>query len=436
MIIKVNLWNDFVGPLYWDENRNIAVFEYDPSFLRRGLEIAPLLMPLREGVKYNFSTLNYDTFKGLPPMISDSLPDDFGNHIMNAWLSKQGKTIDSLSPTERLGYVGKRGMGALEYEPVLDNKEVNNNNIDLNELVEVANKVLYSKEENYYSDIDDKSLSKILKIGTSAGGARAKAILAYDEINNIYKSGDINHGAHHSYWLVKLDGATNKKLGDPEGYGRIEFAYYNMALEAGINMSESKLIPEGDRAHFITKRFDRVDGEKLHMQTLSGIAGMDYRKPNLYSYEQVFSVLKQMQLPHKAIEQQFRRMVFNVVARNQDDHVKNISFIMDKEGRWSLSPAYDVSYCFNPLGTWTNKHQLAINGKRDSFVLDDLLKIGKENNIRNRNDIVAKVIDSVSKWKNFASQADVSPKYIKEIKNNHRLFSDKKTVGASNSNRK
>jgi serine/threonine-protein kinase HipA len=427
MIIDVKLWDSLVGSLYWDDNNRVAIFQYDPSFVRKGLDIAPILMPLKEGIQYRFPDMDYKTFKGLPPMIADSLPDDFGNHIMNAWLSKQGKTIDSLYPTERLGYVGKRGMGALEYEPVLDGKEVNNNDIDLNELVGIAHEVVYSKEKLNYDDINEKSLSKILRIGTSAGGARAKAILAYDEINNIYKPGDITHGANHTYWLIKLDGATNKILGDPEGYGRIEYAYYNMAKDASINMSKSKLIKDGDRAHFITKRFDRFNGDKLHMQTLSGIAGMDYRKPNLYSYEQVFSVLRQLQLPHKDIIQQFRRMVFNVVARNQDDHVKNISFIMDRTENWSLSPAYDVSYCYNPSGDWTSHHQLSINGKRDGFVLDDLLKIGRENNISKRTEIIDQVIESVSRWEHFAKQANVLPRYVKEIATNHRLFSDKKT---------
>jgi len=422
MIIKVNLWDSLVGSLYWDDNNRIAVFEYAPAFVKKGLDIAPILMPLKEGEPYYFPTLDYGTFKGLPPMIADSLPDDFGNQIMNAWLENQGKTINSLLPTERLGYVGKRGMGALEYEPVLDGKEVNNNGIDLSELVEIAHKVVYSKEKVDYTDIDKKSLAKILRIGTSAGGARAKAILAYDEINNVYKPGDITHGPNHTYWLIKLDGATNEKLGDPEGYGRIEYAYYNMAKDAGINMSKSKLIREGDRSHFITKRFDRINGDKLHMQTLSGIAGFDYRKPNLYSYEQVFSVLRKMQLPHKDIIQQFRRMVFNVVARNQDDHVKNISFLMDRMGNWSLSPAYDVSYCYNPAGDWTSHHQLSINAKRDNFVLDDLLKVGKENNISKRKEIITEVIASVSKWRQFAKQANVFPDYIKQIEANHRMF--------------
>ncbi len=426
MIAKVKIWNNLVGIVYWDKNRNIGVFEYDSSFVDKELEVSPLLMPVKEGVIYDFPALNFETFKGLPPMIADSLPDDFGNHIMNTWLSQQGKTIDDLLPTERLGYVGKRGMGALEYEPVLDKSEEYTSDINLEELVNIANKVLASKNSTEFQSIDSNALSKILRIGTSAGGARAKAILAFDEKNRIYKPGDIIHDENHSYWLLKLDGVSDKQLGDPKGYGKIEYAYYNMAKECGIEMSLSKLLHEHDRAHFITKRFDRTDeGGKVHLQTLSGLTGMNYKQANMYSYEQVFTVLRQLRLPHKSIEQQFRRMVFNIVARNQDDHVKNISFLMDKTGAWSLSPAYDLTYSHNPVGTWTNKHQLSVSGKRDEFTIDDLLKVGKENNIRNRKSIISDIVEVVSNWKQFAQNAEIEQDRIKDIESNHRIITNK-----------
>lgn len=424
MNIAVRIWDQFVGALTWDDSRKVAVFRYSPDFVKDGPEIAPLLMPLREDYSYDFSTFNfnYKTFKALPPMIADSLPDDFGNYIMRTWLENQGKTIDNLTPPERLGYVGKRGMGALEYEPVLTGEDFKPTNINPSELVEITRKLFTSDGQQSYSDRAESLLTKIWRTGTSAGGARAKAILAFDEINQVYKPGDILHGADHSDWLIKIDGVTNDIHGDPEGYGRIEYAYYKMAKEAGINMSESKLLTEGNRAHFITRRFDRTDGEKVHMQTLSGLAGFDYRRPDTYSYEQVFTVLRKMRLPHNDFVEQFRRMVFNVVARNQDDHTKNISFLMHKTGHWSLSPAYDVSYSYNPAGIWTSRHQLSINGKRDNFEINDLLKIGKENNISSRKAIIQQVIDAVSKWEVFAKQANVLPQQIDQIKSTHRLF--------------
>lgn len=287
MIIDVSIWDNFVGALLWDENKNIAVFQYSPKFINKGLEIAPILMPLREE-PYELPTLDLATFKGLPPMLADSMPDAFGNCIMKAWLARQGKAIESLTPLERLGYVGKRGMGALEFEPVLDGKEINVDSINLPELVQVAYQIFDVEENENYKNLEESSLIKLFRTGTSAGGARAKAILAFDEENQVYKPGDILHGPNHSYWLVKLDGITNNVLGDPQGSGKIEYAYSKMAINAGINMSECNLIYEGKRAHFITKRFDRLNGEKLHMQTLAGVAGFDYRMPNMYSYEQVF----------------------------------------------------------------------------------------------------------------------------------------------------
>jgi serine/threonine-protein kinase HipA len=422
MILKVNIWDNLVGSIYWDENQKIASFEYDSSFVSKGLELAPFLMPLKVGTVYEFKNLNYDTFNGLPPMMVDSLPDDFGNFIMNAWLGKQGLTIENLLPTERLGYIGKRGMGALEYEPVLDKSTEFTSQVNVDELVDIANQVFYSKKENSYNGIDSDSLTKILRIGTSAGGARAKAILALDENNKVYKAGDLLHGPGHSYWIIKLDGVSDKLLGDPQGFGKIEYAYYKMALDAGIEMSECKLLIENNRAHFLTRRFDRnAEGEKVHMQTLGGLTGMDYKQANVYSYEQVFTVLRRMMLPHSAIEQQFRRMAFNVIARNQDDHVKNISFLMDKTGKWSLAPAYDITYNHNPNGVWTSKHQLSINGKRDDFTIEDLLLTGKENNIRSRNTIVDQILEVVSHWKGYASDIGIDKKIINAISNSHRL---------------
>lgn len=421
MIVNVLLWNRLVGSLTWDEHIGTTVFAYSKQFLNSGIEISPFLMPVNETI-YSFENLNAQTYKHLPPVFADSLPDDFGNTIMNAWLSKQGKSIASLLPQERLSYIGKRGIGALEYEPVLYQTKERKEDVHLHELVAIANAVLASKETEQYAKLDEDSLTSILQIGTSAGGARPKAILAYDEDNGIYKPGDLLYGPNHSYWLLKIDGATQKSLGDPEGFGRIEYAYYQMAVDSGIIMSESKLIHEHNRAHFITKRFDRTDnGEKLHKQTINGFAGMDYSKPGMYSYEQIFSIIRQLQLPHKDLEQLYTRMVFNVLARNQDDHTKNFALLMDNTGKWSLAPAYDVCYSYNPSGIWTNKHNLSINGKTDNFTSDDLIKVGKENNIRQSKAIITKVSEVVGNWHKYAKDADVNRDLIVEIGNNHRL---------------
>lgn len=423
MILKVNLWDKLVGILFWDENRNLASFEYESSFIQRNLDIAPFMMPPREGVIYDFPALNYSTFLGLPPMIADSLPDDFGNFLMNAWLSEQGKRVDQLLPTERLGYIGVRGMGALEYEPQLNKSLEISSNIDIADLIKVANEVYAYKGDLQFKKVNNESLSKLIRIGTSAGGARAKALLAKDERSGAFRAGDTLHGKGYSYWIIKLDGVSNKALGDPEGYGKIEYAYHLMAKDCGIEMSPSFLLPENDRIHFLTRRFDRNEaGEKIHMQTLSGLTGMDYRQPNLYSYEQVFTVLRQMKLPQKMIEQQYRRMVLNVIARNQDDHVKNISFLMDKSGKWVLSPAYDISYSHNPGGVWTNKHQLSINGKREEFEKSDIIKVGKENNIPSRTSIVSEIIEVVGNWRKYAKEVDIDKEIAKQIGKAHRLY--------------
>ncbi|MBN1187727.1 MAG: type II toxin-antitoxin system HipA family toxin [Bacteroidales bacterium] len=423
MIIRVSIWDKLVGSLIWNEARNVSVFEYDPGFVNTGLEVSPFLMPLKEKVLYEFPNLNFNTYKGLPPMLADSLPDDFGNQIMNAWLSMEGKTVNDLLPLERLGYTGKRGMGALEYEPVLDNPKEYRGVIQLEELVDIANKVFASKQKAHFTDIDKDSLIKILHIGTSAGGARPKAILALDEENNVFKAGDILHGAGHSYWVLKLDGVTGNNLGDPQGYGKIEYAYYRMAVDCDITMAESKLVHENNRSHFLTRRFDRrEEGDKIHMQSLSGLAAMDFKNPNAYSYEQVFTVLRRMKLPYNTFDQQFRRMVFNIVAKNQDDHTRNISLLMNKGGEWSLSPAYDIIYSNNPEGLWTNRHQLSVNGKSDNFEINDLLKVGKENNIKDAKAIIESIIDVVSQWPEYAKDPGVDNQQIESIKAGHRLF--------------
>lgn len=420
-IAKVNIWNEMVGAVVWDEVKDYATFEFEESFLKKDIDIAPLRMPLAEAKNgksiFSFPNLNKETYKGLPGLLADSLPDRFGNRLIDVWLAQQGRNSDSFNPVERLCYIGKRGMGALEFEPILNPFDETATQLELNDLVRLAKKILDEKY-NFKTNLSKKNnsaLLDILRIGTSAGGARAKAIIAYNPKTNDVRSGQIDNADDYEYWILKFDGVNDKKLGDPQGYGRIEYAYYLMAKECGIKMNESKLLFEDKYAHFMTKRFDRVDNNKLHMQTLCAIAHYDYNYPSSYSYEQAFQVIRQLKLSYDNTEQLFLRMVFNVMARNQDDHTKNISFLMDKNGKWSLAPAYDVTFAYDPKNKWMKSHQMSINGKYDDINRNDILELVKNMNIKKANQKIDKIIDVVSRWKDFAKEAKVTAEQIKLI---------------------
>jgi len=421
---NIKMWGHLVGVVFWDSANGVANFEYDPAFIRLGLEISPLRMPAVRGQVYSFPQLNQETYSGLPGLLSDSLPDKFGNALINRWLSEQGRDPDSYNPIERLLYQGKRGMGALEFEPSAKIVSNASTRVELDGLVEAARRALDTKS-NLHTQLqgDDKDLLELIKVGTSAGGARAKAVIAYNEQTGQVRSGQLNAPEGFSHWLIKLDGVTNNKLGDPMHFGRIEFAYHKMAVSCGIEMTECRLMEENGRAHFMTKRFDRNGGkEKVHMQTLCGLAHFDFNLPGAYSYEQLFQVMRTLRLPYKAAEQAYRRMVFNVVSRNQDDHTKNFSFLMDKEGKWSLSPAYDVAYSYNPTGEYTSVHQMSINGKRDNFTRSDLLHVAQSMNIKKPDEIIEEVTTAVSNWRVVAADCGVPEPQIKAIEATHRVL--------------
>ncbi len=374
------------------------------------------MMPLKNGNVYQFPSLSHDTFLGLPGLLADALPDAFGKALLDKWLVSVGRTF--ANPIERLCYQGKRSMGALEFVPAQDNYLERGTQLEIDSLVEIAREVLDQKKQldsNLHEDTKE-AIANIIRVGTSAGGQRAKAVVAFNDETGEVRSGQIDAPEGFQHWLLKLDGVTNAELGDPKHYGRIEYVYSLMAREAGIDMSECRLIEENGRAHFMTRRFDRVNGnEKVHMQTLCGIAHYDYKMLHAYSYEQVFQVMRRLKLPYSQAEEMFRRMVFNVIARNQDDHTKNISFLMNRQGRWSLSPAYDISWAYNPKGAWTSKHQLSINGKWDGVTRDDLLSLAKNVNIKQTDDIINKVIAAVSKWPKLAKEYDIPDKTIKAM---------------------
>lgn len=416
-ILEVVLWDKSVGNLFFDTNLSQAFFRYNKDFLNGNLDIAPLLMPISSKTNiYSFPTLSQETFKGLPPVFSDSLPDKFGNAILNSWLEKQGKRITDLNPLERLSYIGKRGMGALEYMPPADMLLEQRNTIDIPDIVRIAKEVL-SVKENAKSDLS--SLENILHIGTSAGGARAKAIIAIDPKTNNVFSGDILHNDKDiTYHILKIDGVKDIENRESDGYGRIEYAYFKMAEASGIDMSRCQLFEENSRAHFMTERFDRIQGEKIHMTTLNSMANMDYNQPLVHSYEQCFGIMAKLNLSIDDIKKQFRRMVFNVVARNLDDHTKNISFLMNQQGNWRLSPAYDVTYAYDPSNRWLKQHQMSINGKRLNINRSDMTKLAKSLDNRTKRIIIEQVIDAVSQWKSIAKNIDIPKARISEIESN------------------
>ncbi|HAE42490.1 MAG TPA: toxin HipA [Clostridiales bacterium] len=426
---RVVLWGSMIGAVSWLEDREIGVFQYAPEFLASDIQIAPLMMPLNE-FPYEFPALPRNTFKGLPGLLADSLPDKFGNAVIDAWLASQGRSAESFNSVERLCYVGKRGMGALEFEPAILGLQSEQKKIEVAQLVDLANKILAERAslKGVFTGEDDReAMQTILRVGTSAGGARAKAILAWNPKTDEFRSGQIDSDPGFEYWLLKFDGVKNnrdKELADPLGYGIIEYAYYFMATSAGIKMTECRLHKEGGRNHFMTKRFDRyANGKKLHMQSLCAMAHYDYNQPASYSYEQAINVMKRLNLSREDIEQQVLRAMFNVIACNQDDHVKNIAFLMNRGGEWRLSPAFDVTYAYDPMGQWTSRHQMSINGKPDSFSSEDLIALAKTAGIKEAqaNEMIHQVIHAVEDWPKFAGMAGVGEVRMEQIQQNLKI---------------
>ncbi|MFT6793321.1 MAG: serine/threonine-protein kinase HipA [Rubritalea sp.] len=430
MIAQIKLWGTTVAAASLDET-GVCKFEYDSDFQKSGIEVSPIMMPL-SGEIYRFPTLPRDTFYGLPGLLADVLPDKFGNALIDAWLATQGRTADSFNIIERLCYSGRRGMGALEFEPATNPATAKPAEaLEVARLVDLASEVLSNREQlrTRFGSDDAAALSDILCVGTSAGGARAKAVIVWNPETKEVRSGQIDTESHpgFSHWLLKFDGVKSnkdKELDDPKGYSSLEYAYSLMAKAAGIDMMPCDLLEENGRCHFLTKRFDRADsGEKIHMQSLCGIAHFDFNMAGAYSYEQCFLIMRQLGLSTAEMEQQFRRMVFNIAARNQDDHVKNIAFLMDKRGNWKLSPAYDITFSYNPTGRWTSTHQMSMNGKVDDFTLDDFNQCGKAALLKRGRAkiIVEEITDTVSQWKYFADQVAISSTGSKEISKYHRL---------------
>jgi serine/threonine-protein kinase HipA len=435
-VAEVRLWGRTIGAVSLEEGVGIAAFEYNPAFLASGIELSPITMPLSRRV-YQFPSLPQVSFHGLPGLLADSLPDRFGNALIDAWLATQGRRPENFNAIERLCYIGVRGMGALEFAPVKGPPLRRSAEVQVDELVELASQVLTHRDSlqlSFAPGRRDDGLQELLRVGTSAGGARAKAIIAWNRDTNEVRSGQVKAPAGFDYWLLKFDGVSankDKELEDPKGYTVIEYAYALMAVDARIEVTESRLLEEGGRRHFMTRRFDRLsDGGKLHMQSLAALAHFDFNSAGAYSYEQAFDVIKRLGLSMRAREQQFRRMIFNVVARNQDDHVKNIAFLMDKAGAWSLSPAFDVTYAYNPTGLWTNRHQMTLNGKTDDFTREDFEAVAQAAGLKRgaAEATLTEVMETVKEWPRYANTAGVLGSQRDKITRTLRLKFDRRGI--------
>jgi serine/threonine-protein kinase HipA len=422
-VAGVMLWGTRIGAVMLEDGSDVAKFEYDSGFLQSGIEVSPLVMPPSDEV-YQFSGLSRDTFHGLPGLLADSLPDRFGNALIDAWLATQGRGPNSLNAVERLCYTGARGMGALEFQPAKGPEPGGATPLQISRLVDLASDILSHRDTLRTSFADPRkanAIRDILRVGTSAGGARAKAVIAWNPTTNKVRSGQVGADKDFEHWLIKLDGVTgnkDKELEDPQGYGAIEFAYSKMAGDAGLKMSECRLFKEGGRRHFMTRRFDRLpDGGKLHMQSLGALAHYDFNMPAAHGYEQALMALRNLDLRMEDIEEMYRRMVFNIVARNQDDHVKNIAFLMDRKGKWSLAPAFDVTYSYNPSGDFTRQHQMTLNGKVDAFTMEDFKACAKTASMKRgvAESIIERVQETVSRWTDYADEAGVKHSHRDKI---------------------
>ena len=428
-VAEVRLWGSRIGAVSLEDGADTAAFAYEPGFIGSGVQPAPIMMPVGSGV-FSFPDLPRRSFHGLPGMLADALPDKYGNILIDAWLATQGRAPESFNAVERLCYTGRRGMGALEFSPMAGPRRRVSSKINIDALVTLASQVLTHRHDLRASFADEDkadALRDILSVGTSAGGARAKAVIAWNSQTNEVRSGQVEAGEGFGYWLLKFDGVSgnkDKELADPKGYGAVEHAYGRMAAAAGVAVAESRLLEEGGRRHFMTKRFDRLEGGgKLHMQSLAAIAHLDFNDPLANSYEQALFTMRRMGLSMAELEEQFRRMVFNVLARNQDDHVKNIAFLMDRSGAWRLSPAFDITWSYNPAGEWTSRHQMSINGKRDDFGFADLEACAKTASI-NRGHvgrIFDEVREAVLRWPSFAEAAGVDERWSEDISATLRL---------------
>lgn len=434
-VIKVKYKEYDVGAVSFNTKTQMGAFEYFPGFIKTGIELSPIKMPLAKKI-YSFPEIDHNTFKGLPGLIADSLPDDFGNTVMNAWIASQGKSTSDITPLQRLQYTGMRGMGALTYSPATKRKNLNASKpIHIESLIAIAQEVL-DKREQFNVNLSNKgqedkaAMMSLMSVGMSAGGARPKAVLAFNDNFTQVRSGQTNAPKGFTHYLMKFDGVSehNKNqetFGDPMGYGAMEYTYHLLAKECGIDMMPCHLLNEGKRRHFITERFDRRGNEKIHVQTLNGLEHVSYKQIGSYSYAELFNTARKLKLSPDDAMQLFKRMVFNVISRNHDDHAKNFGFLLNRDNTWQLAPAYDLAYSYKPNSHWVSKHWMTLNGKQDNFTREDFYSFEKLSPIftkRNIDDVLNQTIEAVSKWDKLASEQEVPNSLIKEVSQNLRLY--------------
>ena len=430
-VAEVKIWGELAGAIRWDESNQLGYFQYDTKFIEKGWDLSPLKMPIAQGSRiYSFPELRKgrneteDTFKGLPGMLSDALPDKYGNKLINAWLAQRGRSENGMNPVEKLCFIGTRGMGAIEFEPSQIKTGTHSFSLELDSLVEAAKKML-NERQAFTADLnkdEEKAMMEILKIGTSAGGARPKAVIGYNPTTQEVRSGQGNVPKGFEHWLLKLDGVSGAQFGESSGWGRVEYAYYLMALDCGIEINECKLLEENGRAHFMTKRFDREQNVKHHIQSFCGLQHYDFNDMYGYSYEQLFQTMRSLRLTYPEAEQMFRRMVFNVLATNYDDHTKNFSFMLKKGENWKLAPAYDLCFSFDPSNHWVNKQTLSVNGKRLGITKEDLMTLAKDNNIKKGSKIIEEINATIKSWNDYAERAQLRNDLKEKIKNNLNVF--------------
>lgn len=423
----VKLWGETVGAVAWNSDTELASFEYDSKFIAKNWDLAPIKMPIANAKRiFSFPELrNVQTFRGMPGLLADVLPDDYGNQLINSWLAQNGRPENSMNPVELLCFIGTRGMGALEFEPTQLKTSKRAFDIEIDSLIGISQKILNKREgfETNLNEDEQQAMQDILKVGTSAGGARPKAIIAYNEKTGQVKSGQTTAPKGFEHWLIKLDTVSDKQFGESTGYGRVEMSYYLMAKACGIDMMECRLMEENGRAHFMTKRFDREGGDvKHHIQTLCAMQHYDFKQITSFSYEQLFQTMRLLQLPYPQAEQLYRRMVFNVIARNCDDHTKNFAFRLIQNERWELTPAYDICFAYRPDSEWVSQHNLSVNGKRKDITLDDLLAVAKAMNIKKANVIIDHINETVKKWYEFAEEVNVDKSIKEQIGKAHLIL--------------
>lgn len=433
-VVRVEYGDHEVGAVSYNTDTGLGSFEYSPSFQKTGIELSPIKMPLGRRI-YSFPEINQATFKGLPGMIADSLPDDFGNAVLNAWVATLGRSADDITPLERLQYTGRRGMGALEYAPATQVRSLNTSqNVEIQSLVGIAQEILDDRANFNVAlagngESDREAMMALLSVGMSAGGARPKAVLAFNKDFTQVRSGQARVDEGFTHYLMKFDGVSEHRtdketFGDPLGYGAMEYVYHLLAKQCGIEMMPSHLLEEGNRRHFITQRFDRRGNEKIHVQSLNGLAHVDFKMPGSYSYAELMQLARKIKLSAVEAEQIFRRMAFNVIGRNHDDHSKNFAFMLDHEHKWKLAPAYDLAYSYKPGSKWVNSHWMSLNGKREDFTRKDFYSFEKLSPLFTKkriDQILDEIIEHVSTWARISKDHGVPETLRFEIEKNLRL---------------